>query len=124
MQQLVTMVAATAVLLIVQPAVTRAASATPSDAATTTAPAAAKKRHHLRAGEYATEAEAKQHCPSDTVVWASSRKVFHLPGTRHYGTTKHGGYGCEADLVKRGLHAAHGEQKSASAKPAKAKAGS
>ena len=130
MRPVLALAATAAMLLVAHPGVTLAASATDAapqaaSPAAPAAPAASKARHHhLRAGEYATEAEAKQHCRSDTVVWASSRKVFHLPGTKHYGSTRHGAYGCEADLVKRGLHVAHGEVKSAAAKPAGPKAGS
>ncbi len=64
-------------------------------------------------GSFATEADAKSHCPSDTVVWGnSSSKVLHFSGNSAYGKTKHGGYMCEGEAVKAGYHVAKGEKHS------------
>jgi hypothetical protein len=60
------------------------------------------------AGEFASEAEAKARCPTDTVVWVNTKsksRTYHYPGTRWYGATKQGAYMCEADAVAAGDHA-------------------
>jgi len=55
------------------------------------------------AGEFAAEAEAKAHCPSDTVVWVNTKShKYHYAGHRAYGTTKQGAYMCEADAKAAG----------------------
>jgi hypothetical protein len=55
------------------------------------------------AGEFTTEAEAKARCPSDTVVWVNTKShIYHLAGTRSYGTTKQGAYMCETDANAAG----------------------
>lgn len=77
------------------------AAATPSG--TTTAPAAA--------GQFAHEAQAKSHCPGDTVVWANlDSKVYHFSGNRSYGNTKKGAYMCERDTTAAGFRAAKNEK--------------
>ena len=56
--------------------------------------------------QYATEAEAKTSCPSDTVVWVNSTsKIYHSSGSRSYGKTKVGAYMCEKELVAAGFRA-------------------
>jgi len=65
-----------------------------------------------RAGEFATEAEAKAHCPGESVVWANTRsKVYHFPGSRAYGTTKKGAYMCEKDTASAGMRSAKNEKR-------------
>ena len=55
------------------------------------------------AGQFTTEAEAKARCPADTVVWVNTKShIYHLAGTRSYGTTKQGAYMCEADANAAG----------------------
>ncbi len=62
------------------------------------------------AGEFANEAEAKSHCPTDTVVWVNTKShKYHYAGHRSYGTTKQGAYMCEADAKGAGDAAAKGE---------------
>jgi hypothetical protein len=62
------------------------------------------------ANEFSTEAQAKSHCPSDTVVWATLKSgIYHFAGTRYYGTTKNGAYMCEADSTTAGMRAAKNE---------------
>ena len=40
---------------------------------------------------------------SDTIVWVNtSTKIYHLPGTKYYGKTKHGMYACQSAAVKMG----------------------
>ena len=58
------------------------------------------------AGEFTSEEEAKARCPSDTVVWVNTKShIYHLAGTRSYGTTKQGAYMCEADANAAGNRA-------------------
>jgi hypothetical protein len=72
-------------------------------AGTTVAPAAA--------GQFASEAQAKSHCPGDTVVWANlDSKIYHFSGNRSYGNTKKGAYMCERDTAAAGLRAAKNEK--------------
>jgi hypothetical protein len=90
------------------PAMTPAAApATPKPKKTTmAAPAAA-----AGAGQFAAEAEAKAHCPSDTVVWLNTKShKYHYAGHKSYGTTKQGAYMCEADAKAAGNVASKGEQ--------------
>jgi len=63
------------------------------------------------AGQFASEAEAKGHCPTDTVVWVNTKSnKYHYAGHRSYGTTKQGAYECEADAKTSGAVAAKGEK--------------
>lgn len=74
-----------------------------------TGPAPASPTQKLPLGDrFKTAAAATAHCPGDTVVWStfSKSKSFHLAGSKHYGTTKHGGYVCEHDALAFGYHAA------------------
>ena len=51
-------------------------------------------------GEYTDEAQAKAHCPGDTVVWANlSSKIYHFSGGKSYGETKRGAYMCEKEAM-------------------------
>ena len=94
-----------------------------STSATTTAPAPAPAAEpapapkpaatrmsrvaHTTAGEFASEGEAKGHCPSDTVVWVNNKsRKYHYSGDRYYGTTKHGAYMCENEAKSAGDAAA------------------
>ena len=61
-------------------------------------------------GQYATEAQARVHCPRDTVVWANTHSnIYHFAGTRNYGTTVAGAYMCEQDSISEGMRAAKNE---------------
>ncbi len=106
-------------------AVSGAASATgkaASSAATSVsngAKSAASSTKAMVTGEYADEASAKAHCPTDTVVWANTTsKAYHLAGTKYYGKTKKGAYMCQKDADSSGFHAP--KAKTAAAKPATA----
>jgi hypothetical protein len=69
-------------------------------------PALAPRTATLGKGQYATEAEAKESCPSDAVVWVNLRsKVYHASGSRSYAKTKQGAYMCEQESVTAGYHA-------------------
>jgi hypothetical protein len=64
------------------------------------------------AGQFATEMEAKAHCPGDTVVWANTRsKVYHFAGSRSYGGTRKGAYMCERDTASNGFRTAKNEKR-------------
>ena len=84
-----------------------AAPATPKPKKTeAAAPAAAEG-----AGQFAAEAEATAHCPSDTVVWLNTKShKYHYAGHKSYGTTKQGAYMCEGDADAAGDIAAKGEK--------------
>jgi hypothetical protein len=64
------------------------------------------------AAQFASESEAKAHCPGQTVVWANTRsKVYHFPGSRTYGNTRRGAYMCERDTAAAGLRSAKNEKR-------------
>ena len=63
------------------------------------------------AGEFKTDAEAKGHCPTDTVVWVNTKShKYHFAGNRSFGSTKHGAYMCEGDAKAANNVAAKGEK--------------
>jgi hypothetical protein len=63
-------------------------------------------------GQFASDAEAKGKCPTDTVVWVNTKsKVFHYSNSSDYGKTKKGAYMCEADASAAGARAAKNEKK-------------
>jgi hypothetical protein len=80
----------------------------------TAAPAPKKSRTApaLKAGQFASEADAKSSCPSDIVVWVNTgTKIYHHAGTAAYGTTKRGAYMCEKDTAGAGIRAAKNEKR-------------
>ena len=57
----------------------------------------------------ASPSATSQTPPANTsgMVWVNTDTgVYHQPGTRYYGKTKHGKYMLEADAVKAGYHPA------------------
>lgn len=53
-------------------------------------------------------AQADQGNP-DVKVWVNTNSgVYHCPGTRWYGATKHGAYMRQADAQKKGYRPAYG----------------
>jgi hypothetical protein len=88
-----------------------AAPARPVPPPTSTArPASTTQPNPVGANEFSNEAQAKAHCPSDTVVWVNlTSKVYHFSGTKNYGNTKHGAYMCERDTAAAGMRAAKNE---------------
>jgi hypothetical protein len=60
--------------------------------------------------QYSTEAQARAHCPGDTVVWVNTASnIYHFHGTWNYGNTKAGAYMCEEDSLSEGMRAAKNE---------------
>ncbi len=85
------------------------ASPRPAPTTTTTAPPAKTAPSGL--GQYRTEAEAKDHCSADIVVWLNLKsKIYHFVGTRNYGTTKEGAYMCEREAIAQGDRASKTEK--------------
>jgi hypothetical protein len=99
------------------PAPTAAAPAAPLPPVARTAPAPATSANPppstgtpAGAGQFATEAEAKGHCPLDTVVWVNLKsRIYHFSGTHNYGNTKSGAYMCERETASAGMRAAKNE---------------
>jgi len=99
------------------PAPTAAAPAAPPPPAARTVPAPAAPANPAPstgtpagAGQFATEAEAKGHCPLDTVVWVNLKsRIYHFSGTHNYGNTKRGAYMCEHETAAAGMRAAKNE---------------
>jgi len=93
-----------------------AAPVAPAPAATTAPAARTSSTPAARVGtpganQFASEAQAKGHCATDTVVWANlSSKVYHFSGHRDYGNTKRGAYMCEGDATQQGFRAAKNEK--------------
>jgi hypothetical protein len=90
------------------PRPTANAPAQPPYGSTTRAPSTGTPN---AAGQFATEAQAKGACPTDTVVWVNLRsKIYHFAGTHNYGNTKDGAYMCERDTAAQGMRAAKNEE--------------
>jgi hypothetical protein len=52
---------------------------------------------------FAAEDEAKQHCPSDVVVWLNlPTHIYHWKGMRWYGNIKNGAYVCKTEADQNG----------------------
>jgi len=95
------------------PAPAPAAAARPAPPPTTAAkPAAAPASGTPSgAGQFATEAQAKAQCPTDTVVWVNlNSDIYHYNGTKDYGTTKKGAYMCERNTAAAGFRASKAEK--------------
>jgi hypothetical protein len=76
-----------------------------------TAPKKTRAAAVLKAGQFASESEAKASCPGDTVVWANlNTKVYHHAGAATYGKTKRGAYMCEKETAAAGFRAAKNEK--------------
>ena len=88
------------------------AAAAPAQAPPPQVKPAARTAAPTGSAQFATESQAKSHCPGDTVVWANlSSKVYHFAGYKNYGDTKHGAYMCERDATAQGLRAAKREKR-------------
>jgi hypothetical protein len=100
------------VSLAEQKAVPSAPPSTPAPAAAPAEPSApaeapaAAEPGGPSAGEaqFESAAQARAHCPGDTVVWANlASKAYHYYGERRYGATRHGAYMCENDAIAAGM---------------------
>ena len=90
------------------------ATRTPTPA-TSPAPAAAPLANDAAAapGQYASDAEAKARCGTDTVVWVdSSSHIYYVAGSKDYGKTKNGAFMCKAQAERTGNKAAKIDNKS------------
>ena len=61
---------------------------------------------------FKSEGAARKHCPGDEVVWGFNKSggVFHVKGTKGYGTTKDGAYFCRGEAERGGWHEAKNKQ--------------
>jgi hypothetical protein len=96
-------------------------STSPPTTATTPTPSPPSPSAGAPTSQFKTEAAAKEHCPGDTVVWATltrSRR-YHLGGDRYYGKTRRGAYMCRKDADAAGMHLVtrRGRTSSRTAKP-------
>ena len=86
-----------------------AATTTPATTTTTTTTTTAKPPKTPAVPDpkqFTTDTAAAATCPKDVVVWVNlSSKIWHLKGTKTYGTTKHGTFMCETDATAEGFHA-------------------
>jgi uncharacterized membrane protein len=93
------------------PAPTATPAAKPAPAPAPAANAPKPKEGAVGAGGFASDAQARAHCPSNTVVWVNTKShIYHFAGTRDYGTTKEGTYMCEAEAKVAGDRAAENEK--------------
>ena len=54
---------------------------------------------------FTSEQAARQHCPTDTVVWLNTSSAnYHFKGDAWYGRTQRGAYACKAEADKDGMH--------------------
>lgn len=59
--------------------------------------------NQFSANQFSTENDARARCGSDTVVWVNTKShVYHFPGSREFGQTKHGAFMCQADADRAG----------------------
>jgi hypothetical protein len=61
--------------------------------------------------KFSGEAQAQQHCPTDTVVWLNlPTMIWHYKGERWYGRTKRGAFVCEKEAAAGGARPTHNGQ--------------
>jgi hypothetical protein len=83
-----------------------APSAPPVSSTVKPAPATTGSATPAGLDQFSTEADAKGHCPSDTIVWVNLHsKIYHYAGHKAYGKTKTGAYMCERDTAAQGMRA-------------------
>jgi plastocyanin len=86
-------------------------SASPSSSSASGSTATTQPSTAPRADQFASESQARSHCPGDTVVWVNTKThVYHFAGNSAFGHTKHGAFMCRADADRSGMfHAAKNE---------------
>ena len=73
----------------------------------TASPIAVAERPQL----FTTEQTAKQHCPTDVVVWLNTQSgVYHFKGQRWYANTKRGAFVCQKEANAGGSRATRNGQ--------------
>jgi hypothetical protein len=88
------------------------AQSAPVPSSPKTAPAPAASTASTGPDQFSNEAQAKGHCPSDTVVWVNlDSKIYHYAGHKTYGHTKSGAYMCERDTGAQGMRASKNEKR-------------
>ena len=61
--------------------------------------------------KFTSEAQAQQHCPTDTVVWLNvPTKIWHYKGERWYARTKNGAFVCQKEAAASGARGTHNGQ--------------
>jgi hypothetical protein len=59
--------------------------------------------NRFSADQFSRESDARARCGSDTVVWVNTKShVYHFPGSREFGQTKHGAFMCQVDADRAG----------------------
>jgi hypothetical protein len=54
---------------------------------------------------FSSDQAARQHCPTDTVVWLNTSSAnYHFKGDTWYGRTQRGAYTCKTEADKDGVH--------------------
>jgi len=88
-----------------------AATAAPAAAAAPAVPKAASTAPAQAAAAAPARAAAPAQAPTNpSDVWVNTAtKAYHCPGTKYYGTTKHGKYMSEADAKAAGFHPSYGK---------------
>jgi hypothetical protein len=87
-----------------------AAAAAPAAAASPASGPTIVKTVAPRAQASAPGTTPAQAPANPTDVWVNlSTKAYHCPGTKYYGTTKHGKYMSEADAKAAGFHPSYGK---------------
>ena len=60
---------------------------------------------------FTKEADARQHCPADTIVWVNGPTgIYHFKGMRWYGNTNRGAYICKKEGDQAGYRATRNGQ--------------
>ena len=54
---------------------------------------------------FSSEQAARQHCPTDAVVWLNTSSTnYHFKGDTWYGRTQRGAYACKTEADKDGMN--------------------
>lgn len=96
-----------------QPAPKQTTAEPPKPTPAPTQPAPRTTATPTKAGQYASESEAKSHCyGGDIVVWVNTKSgIYHFAGHRSYGNTRAGAYMCEKEATAAGMRASKTEKR-------------